>query len=169
MARSQRRRPGAVAVRRRTDRRTGGQRRCACGTRGRGQPAAITPATRSQLADALSQLAQAIRLPQPQRLQRAAQLAQPLADQRGDDPGAVAVRRLALAIIAAATAAAEVRALVQHGARQTAAPSRRRRPMTVLANAVCSRRHGRRFRSPWPPRWPSSPASWCLPRAGIGR
>ncbi|EUA52338.1 fusaric acid resistance -like family protein [Mycobacterium xenopi 4042] len=33
-------------------------------------PAAITPATRSQLADALSQLAQAIRLPQPQRLQR---------------------------------------------------------------------------------------------------
>ncbi|SPX90356.1 Membrane protein-like protein [Mycobacterium xenopi] len=85
-------------------------------------PAAITPATRSQLADALSQLAQAIRLPQPQRLQRAAQLAQPLADQRGDDPGAVAVRRLALAIIAAATAAAEVRALVQHGARQTAAP-----------------------------------------------
>ena len=81
-------------------------------------PTAIPAATRAQLAAALAQLARAIRVPQPGDLRRAADMAQRLLDDRpsaavADDPGAAAVRRLTLAIIAATRAVSEVRARVE--------------------------------------------------------
>lgn len=79
-------------------------------------PGAIPGPTRAALVDALSRLARAIRLPEPDGLRRAADQAQRLLDEQcgpaGDDPGGVAVRRLALAIINAATATSDVRAIV---------------------------------------------------------
>ncbi|BBY04251.1 FUSC family protein [Mycobacterium seoulense] len=79
-------------------------------------PGAIPGPTRAALVDALSRLARAIRLPEPDGLRRAAGQAQRLLDEQcgpaGDDPGSVAVRRLALAIINAATATSDVRAIV---------------------------------------------------------
>ncbi|WP_297775336.1 FUSC family protein [Mycobacterium sp.] len=84
-------------------------------------PEAIPAPTRVALVDALSQLARAIRLPEPEGLRRAAGHAQRLLDeQRGtagapaadEDPGGTAVRRLALAIINAAGATSDVRAIV---------------------------------------------------------
>jgi uncharacterized membrane protein YgaE (UPF0421/DUF939 family) len=74
--------------------------------------------TRAELVAALTQLARAIRTPQPGGLRRAASQAQRILDQQptptaADDPGTAAVRRLALAIINAATATSEVRALVE--------------------------------------------------------
>jgi uncharacterized membrane protein YccC len=67
--------------------------------------------TRAELADALTQLATAIRTPRPDGLRRAEDLAQRLLDRpSGPDP---AVRRLALAIIDTARAAAEVRARIE--------------------------------------------------------
>lgn len=79
-------------------------------------PAAIPDRTRAALVDALSILARAIRLPEPDGLRHAAARAQRLLDERTDptdeDPGASAVRRLALAIINAATATSDVRAVV---------------------------------------------------------
>ena len=77
--------------------------------------------TRVELTEALSQLAWAIRMPQPHGLRRAARCAQRVIDTQSshpvtDDPGQAAARRLALAIIAAAKATAEVRALVEHSA-----------------------------------------------------
>lgn len=82
-------------------------------------PEAVPIGTRVALVDALSQLARAIRLPEPEGLRRAAARAQRLLDERTeaaaaaeDDPGATAVRRLALAIINAAGATADVRAIV---------------------------------------------------------
>lgn len=83
-------------------------------------PDCIPVATRVALVDALSQLARAIRLPEPEGLRRAAGQAQRLLDeQRGaagvsayEHPGGTAVRRLALAIINAAGATSDVRAIV---------------------------------------------------------
>lgn len=83
-------------------------------------PESIPLPTRVALVDALSQLARAIRLPEPEGLRRAAGRAQRLLDERpgaaeaaaDDDPGATAVRRLALAIINAAGATSDVRAIV---------------------------------------------------------
>lgn len=81
-------------------------------------PESLPIATRVALVDALSELARAIRLPEPEGLRRAAERAQRLLDERAgaaaadDDPGATAVRRLALAIINAAGATADVRAIV---------------------------------------------------------
>ena len=84
-------------------------------------PESIPVATRVALVDALTQLARAIRLPEPEGLRRAAGQAQRLLDeQRGaagvsavdDDPGGTAARRLALAIINAAGATSDVRAIV---------------------------------------------------------
>jgi hypothetical protein len=74
--------------------------------------------TRAELVAALTQLARAIRTPQPGGLRQAASQAQRILDQQptptaADDPGTAAVRRLALAIINAATATSEVRALVE--------------------------------------------------------
>lgn len=83
-------------------------------------PDAIPALTRAALVDALTELARAIRLPEPDGLRRAADRAQrlldeqrgPASDPAGDDSGATAVRRLALAIINAATATSDVRAIV---------------------------------------------------------
>lgn len=83
-------------------------------------PDAIPAPTRTALVDALTELARAIRLPEPDGLRRAADRAQrlldeqrgPASDPAGDDSGATAVRRLALAIINAATATSDVRAIV---------------------------------------------------------
>lgn len=81
----------------------------------------IPTATRAELVTALTQLARAIRIPQEGGLQAAASRAQQILDQQPrptaeDDPSTAAVRRLALAIINAATATSEVRALVEGAA-----------------------------------------------------
>lgn len=81
-------------------------------------PDSIPAPTRAALDDALAQLARAIRLPEPDGLRRAADQAQRLLDEQcdpasdPDDAGNTAVRRLALAIINAATATSDVRAIV---------------------------------------------------------
>lgn len=81
-------------------------------------PDSIPAPTRAGLVDALAQLARAIRLPEPDGLRRAADQAQRLLDEQcdpasdPDDAGNAAVRRLALAIINAATATSDVRAIV---------------------------------------------------------
>ncbi|MGZ4515622.1 MAG: FUSC family protein, partial [Mycobacterium sp.] len=82
-------------------------------------PSAIPTQTRVALVDALSRLARAIRLPEPDGLRQAAGQAQRLLDEQppvSDDPGSAAVRRLALAIINAATATSDVRAIVDRAA-----------------------------------------------------
>lgn len=82
----------------------------------------LPPATRTELVAALTQLARAIRTAQAGGLSAAAERAQRILDRQSptavtdDDPGAAAVRRLALAIINAATATAEVRAIVEGAA-----------------------------------------------------
>jgi uncharacterized membrane protein YccC len=78
----------------------------------------IPTATRVELVAALTQLARAIRIPQPGGLRQAADQAQRILDllprpTPTDDPGTAAARRLALAIMNAATATSEVRALVE--------------------------------------------------------
>lgn len=78
-------------------------------------PDSMPAPTRAALVDALTQLSRAIRLPEPDGLRRAADRAQQLLDeQRGpaDDEAGTAVRRLALAIINAASATSDVRAIV---------------------------------------------------------
>jgi len=81
--------------------------------------AEIPASTRADLAGALSQLARAIRLPQPEGLQRAARLAQEVLDHPSAPAANPAVRRLALAIIATASATSEVRALVEQAVTET--------------------------------------------------
>ncbi len=81
-------------------------------------PAAIGPNTRLELVGALNELARAIRIPSLDGLARAASQAQRVLDQlprptATDDPAEAVVRRLALAIINAAKATAEVRAIVE--------------------------------------------------------
>lgn len=79
-------------------------------------PDSMPARTRAALVDALTQLSRAIRLPEPDGLRRAAARAQRLLDEQpapaGDDEGSAAVRRLALAIINAASATSDVRAIV---------------------------------------------------------
>ncbi|MCV7074983.1 FUSC family protein [Mycobacterium szulgai] len=76
--------------------------------------------TRIELAGALTQLAWAIRVPEPQGLRGAASRAQEVLDNQPSPTSATQndesalVRRLALAIVSAANATAEVRALVEH-------------------------------------------------------
>jgi hypothetical protein len=94
---------------------TAGRRAAALGT---DTAADIPTATRMELVAALTQLARAIRIPQAGGLRQAASQAQRILDQQSgptaaDGPGQAAVRRLALAIINAATATAEVRAIVE--------------------------------------------------------
>ena len=87
-------------------------------------PAAIPAATRADLIGALTQLARAIRIPQAGGLPQAASQAQRILDRQSaataadeaHEAGEAAVRRLALAIINAATATAEVRAMVEGAA-----------------------------------------------------
>ncbi|HWF69675.1 MAG TPA: FUSC family protein [Mycobacterium sp.] len=81
----------------------------------------IPASTRADLAGAVSQLSRAIRLPQPEGLQRAARLAQELLDHPSNPAANPAVRRLALAIIATASAASEVRAMVERAVTETSA------------------------------------------------
>lgn len=81
----------------------------------------ISTPTRLALAAALSELAWAIRLPDPAGLRRAASQAQDVIDAQpspGDsgETGPAAVRRLALAIIAAAQATSEVREMIERAA-----------------------------------------------------
>ncbi len=93
-------------------------------TAGRGAavvPAGIPGATRAELVAALTQLARAIRLPEPEGLRRAADQAHRLLDaavrpRPRRHPADAAVRRLALAIINAATATSDVRAIVDRAA-----------------------------------------------------
>jgi uncharacterized membrane protein YccC len=94
---------------------TAGRRAAALGI---GTAAGIPTGTRVELVGALTQLARAIRIPQAGGLRQAASQAQHVLDQQSgpsdaDDPGQAAVRRLALAIVNAAAATAEVRALVE--------------------------------------------------------
>jgi hypothetical protein len=84
-------------------------------------PTAIPNATRGELVAALTQLSRALRVPQPGGLQQAADRAQRILDQQprptsADDPSRADVRRLALAIINAAKATADVRAIVEGAA-----------------------------------------------------
>ncbi len=78
----------------------------------------IAADTRAELVGALAQLARAIRVPQRGGLERAASQAQRILDRQprptpADDPGQAASRRLSLAMINAAAATAEVRAMVE--------------------------------------------------------
>jgi uncharacterized membrane protein YccC len=87
-------------------------------------PTAIPAATRAELIGALTQLARAIRTPEAGGLPQAASQAQRILDRHSaataadeaHEAGETAVRRLALAIINAATATAEVRAIVEGAA-----------------------------------------------------
>jgi uncharacterized membrane protein YgaE (UPF0421/DUF939 family) len=77
---------------------------------GRAAAADLPAATRAQLAAAVAQLGRAIRVPRPEGLRRAAEGAQRLLDQPSAPAADPAVRRLALALIDATKAAADVRA-----------------------------------------------------------
>jgi uncharacterized membrane protein YccC len=88
------------------------------GRRAAAVAADVPTAIRMELVAALTQLARAIRIPQAGGLPQAASQAQRILDQQPgptatDAPSQAAVRRLALAIINAATATAEVRAIVE--------------------------------------------------------
>jgi uncharacterized membrane protein YccC len=98
-------------------------------------PSAMPADTRAELVTALTLLARAIRTPQAGGLGQAASHAQRILERQpaaadSDDPGNAAVRRLALAIINAATATAEVRAIVE-GVRSAPSPE----PETVGPDA----------------------------------
>jgi uncharacterized membrane protein YccC len=93
----------------------------AAGRRAAALTSDIPADTRAELVAALTQLARAIRIPQPGGLRQAADQAQRILDQQprptpADDPSNAAIRRLSLAIINAATATAEVRAIVEGAA-----------------------------------------------------
>lgn len=87
------------------------------GIRAASEEAAIPAAIRGELAVALNQLALAIGVPDPAGLARAANQAQDILDRQPEPPcdfPHAAVRRLALAIVSAATATAEVREQMEH-------------------------------------------------------
>jgi uncharacterized membrane protein YccC len=86
------------------------ERVATAGARAAAAGADIPAATRTELAEALTQLATAIRIPQPEGLRQAANLAQQLLDRPSSPAANPAVRRLALAIIDTARATADVRA-----------------------------------------------------------
>jgi uncharacterized membrane protein YccC len=88
------------------------------GRRAAAVTADIPTTTRVEMVAALTQLSRAIRTPEAGGLAQAASQAQRILDQQpaptaADAPARAAVRRLALAIINAATATAEVRAIVE--------------------------------------------------------
>jgi uncharacterized membrane protein YccC len=91
------------------------------GRRAAALSADIPTRTRLELVGALAQLARAIRTPQAGGLGRAASRAQRILDEQADPADDPAVRRLALAIINAARATAEVRAIVEGAAAGRAA------------------------------------------------
>ncbi|ODQ98233.1 FUSC family protein [Mycobacterium intermedium] len=90
--------------------------------------AEIPAATRAELAATLTQLAWAIRLPRSGTLHDVASRAQQVLDSQppvepaSEESGTTMVRRLASAIIAAATATSEVRALLEHPYSRPASP-----------------------------------------------
>lgn len=87
------------------------------GIRAASEELEIPPATRGDLAAALTELAWAIGLPNSAGLTRAANQAQDILDRQPEppcEPHHAAVRRLALAIISAATATSEVREQIEH-------------------------------------------------------
>jgi uncharacterized membrane protein YccC len=92
----------------------------------RAAEADMSAATRAELADTVTMLSRAIRIPHGHGLKQTAERAQRLLDQCHDE---VAVRRLALAVVDTAKAAAEVRARIervetaQEAAEETASPS----------------------------------------------
>ncbi len=77
---------------------------------GRAAAADLPAATRAELAAAVAQLGRAIRIPRPEGLRQAEEVAQRLLDQPSTADADPAVRRLALALIDATKAAADVRA-----------------------------------------------------------
>jgi uncharacterized membrane protein YgaE (UPF0421/DUF939 family) len=78
----------------------------------RAAAADLPPATRTELADALTQLSKAIGIPHPDGLRQVEDRAKRLLDE-SCSPADLPVRRLALAIIESAHATADIRALVQ--------------------------------------------------------
>ncbi|OBH04936.1 MULTISPECIES: FUSC family protein [unclassified Mycobacterium] len=96
------------------------------GRRAAALSADLPAAARAELVAALTQLARAIRAPRAGDLARVAARAQGILDQHtaADDAGEAAVRRLALAIVNAATATAEVHAIVEDAAAGKAAAPR---------------------------------------------
>ena len=77
---------------------------------GRAATADLPAATRAELAAAVAQLGRAIRIPRPEGLRQAEEVAQRLLDQPSTADADPAVRRLALALIDATKATADVRA-----------------------------------------------------------
>ncbi|OBK30947.1 hypothetical protein A5634_14950 [Mycobacterium asiaticum] len=81
-------------------------------------PARMPAAARAGLAAAMDELAWAIRVPDAEGLRRAGEQAQRVLDDlqsaASDERGEVAVRRIALAIVAAAAATSEVREMIEH-------------------------------------------------------
>lgn len=87
------------------------------GIRAASETSEIPAGTRTELVAALNELAWAIGVPDPAGLRRAANAAQDILDRQSAPPGEphhAAVRRLALAIISAATATSEVREQIEH-------------------------------------------------------
>lgn len=94
------------------------------GIRAAAEESEIPAATRAELAAALGQLAWAIGVPDRAGLDRAASQAQDILDRRSapsEETEHAAVRRLALAIISAATATSEVREQIEHALDQAEA------------------------------------------------
>lgn len=94
------------------------------GIRAASEETQIEPETRAELASALNQLAWGIGVPDPAGLGRAANQGQDILDRQpaySGEPQQAAVRRLALAIIAAATATSEVREQIEHALDQAEA------------------------------------------------
>jgi uncharacterized membrane protein YccC len=101
------------------------ERVATAGARAAAAGAEIPAATRAELAEALTQLATAIRIPQAEGLRRTADLAAGLAEGQLDRPSSPAadpaVRRLALAIIDTTKAASEIRVRIARVAAAAAA------------------------------------------------
>jgi uncharacterized membrane protein YgaE (UPF0421/DUF939 family) len=106
------------------------------GARAAAAGADIPAATRTELADALAQLAVAIRIPRPDGLRQVANLAQRLLSRPSDPAADPAVRRLMLAIIDTARATSEVRARIARGAAGTTAVDSSTRPASETEEQV---------------------------------
>lgn len=124
-------------------------------------PESIPIGTRVPLVDALSQLARAIRLPEPEGLRRAAASPWRPSTPRGRRP---TCGRSSIG----SPPAPPLTKPAASGRRPPSAP-RRRRPPTRPTPPGCCRPPGKPSRSVSPPRWPSSPGSWSRRTGGIGR
>ncbi|MBX9981203.1 MAG: FUSC family protein, partial [Mycobacterium gordonae] len=116
------------------------------GIRAASEETQIEPETRAELASALNQLAWGIGVPDPAGLGRAANQGQDILDRQpacSGEPQQAAVRRLALAIIAAATATSEVREQIEHALDQAEADGATpQEPDEVSPDAVDDSPHG---------------------------